>query len=333
MQEYSMENNKLIFSVLVIVSLVVFLLIAWYTIDILLLTFAGILLAIFLRTLNNLIKRFISLPDSLSLTSLLILIVTFLTITISLIYPLISDQINQLYQDLPKAWNQIIQDLNPALRSLYQRINLQQFMPPGRTIFAQATNLFSTTFGIIGSFLFIIFISIFLAYDPHLYTEGFIQMFPLNKQKKFRDIFDSIQNVLEWWMIGKIVSMSIVGIATVSGLWLLGIPMALTLGILAAILSFIPNFGPVISAIPAVLVAVIHNPLSALYVIILYIVIQAIESYLITPLVQTRTVSLPPALIIFAQFIMAALTGILGLALATPLLAVLSVFTKRLYND
>lgn len=124
--------------------------------------------------------------------------------------------------------------------------------------------------------------------------------------------------------------MFIVGVLTTLGLWFLSIPMALTLGLLAAILTFIPNIGPIISAIPAILIAFTQSPTSAVYVIALYIVIQAVESYVITPLIQGKTIAQPPALVIFSQLIMGLLTGFLGLSLATPLLAALSVIIKRI---
>lgn len=124
--------------------------------------------------------------------------------------------------------------------------------------------------------------------------------------------------------------MFIVGVLTTLGLWFLSIPMALTLGLLAAILTFIPNIGPIISAIPAILIAITQSPTSAVYVIALYIVIQAVESYVITPLIQGKTIAQPPALVIFSQLIMGLLTGFLGLSLATPLLAALSVIIKRI---
>lgn len=127
------------------------------------------------------------------------------------------------------------------------------------------------------------------------------------------------------------LSMFVVGVLTTLGLWFLSIPMALTLGLFAAILTFIPNIGPIISAIPAILVAFTQDPISGIYVIALYIAIQTIESYIITPLIQGKIISLPPVLVIFSQLIMGLLTGFLGLSLATPLLAALSVVIKKVY--
>ena len=127
--------------------------------------------------------------------------------------------------------------------------------------------------------------------------------------------------------------MIIIGVLTAVGLWLLGVPLALTLGLLAALLTFIPNIGPILAVVPAALLALLQSPTRALYVVLLYLGIQTVESYLLTPLMQKRTVSLPPALTIFAQVLMGILVGRIGLVLATPLTAALFVLVKMLYVE
>src|SRR5690606_44568 len=119
----------------------------------------------------------------------------------------------------------------------------------------------------------------------------------------------------------QLISMTVVGVLTGAGLWLLGLPLAFILGALAALLAFIPNIGPVLAAVPAVLLALADGPTTVLWVIGIYVGVQAVESYLITPVVQQESVSLPPALTISFQLLMGVLYGILGLALATPLAA------------
>ncbi len=327
-------NNLSLYVTNIFLIIVAF--IAWYTIDVLLLTFAAILLAIFLRTLHNLVRKVVYLPDSLSISLVLGIIITIFTIMTIFMTPIISEQTQNLSNDLPIAWDKLSKALSSTLNldftsSFYHKMNVQNLLPQGKNFIIQATNLFSTTFGIIGSIMVVIIMGIFLAYNPDAYIEGFISLIPPNKQKKAVNVIDSIGDILQGWIIGKIFSMIIVGIFTALGLWFLNIPMALTLGLLAAILTFIPNIGPIISAIPAILVAFIQSPISGIYVIVLYILIQTLESYIITPLIQEKVIALPPALVIFSQLIMGLLTGILGLSLATPLLATISVIVKKLY--
>jgi predicted PurR-regulated permease PerM len=127
--------------------------------------------------------------------------------------------------------------------------------------------------------------------------------------------------------------MILVTVVTASGLALLGIPLALTLGVIAGLLEFIPNVGPIVAAIPAVLIAFLSGPQTALYVMIFFLAIQQLESYILTPLVQRRAVSLEPALIITAQLAFATTVGALGMLLATPLAAGLLVAVKMLYVE
>jgi predicted PurR-regulated permease PerM len=127
--------------------------------------------------------------------------------------------------------------------------------------------------------------------------------------------------------------MVFIGLLTWLGLYILGVPLSLTLGLLAGLLSFIPNFGPIISALPAILLAFIESPMKAVYVLILFVIVQIIESNIVTPLIERETVELPPALTIIFQLVLAVLIGGLGLVLATPLLAVIMVLIQMVYIE
>ena len=127
--------------------------------------------------------------------------------------------------------------------------------------------------------------------------------------------------------------MIFIALLTWIGLWILGVPLSLTLGLIAGLLSFIPNFGPILSAVPAILLAFIASPISAVYVLILFIIVQLIESNLVTPYIERQTVELPPALTVFAQLALSVLIGGVGLILATPLLAVIVVLVQSAYIE
>lgn len=125
--------------------------------------------------------------------------------------------------------------------------------------------------------------------------------------------------------------MIVVGLMTWLGLWLIGIPSALTLGLLAALLEFIPFIGPIISAVPAILLAFAEGPDKAFYTLLLFILVQQIEGNLLEPMVQQRAVDLPPALLLFALVAGGLVFGGAGIVLAAPLTVVLYVMVKRLY--
>jgi predicted PurR-regulated permease PerM len=133
--------------------------------------------------------------------------------------------------------------------------------------------------------------------------------------------------------VGQLVAMLSVGLITGIGLWLLDVPLALSLGLIAGILEFIPFIGPILSAIPALLVAFTQDGWTPLYVLLLYLGIQQIEGNVLMPVIQKWAVSLPPALGLLGVVIFGLLFGILGVLFATPLMVVVMVFVQKLYVD
>ena len=131
----------------------------------------------------------------------------------------------------------------------------------------------------------------------------------------------------------QLVAMATVGALTGMGLWLIGVPQALALGIVAGLLDFIPNVGPILASVPGILAAASAGTTQALYALALYIAIQTAENNLITPIVQRRAVDLPPALTMVALLVMGLLGGVLGLLLAVPLAAVLTVAVRMAYVE
>ena len=147
------------------------------------------------------------------------------------------------------------------------------------------------------------------------------------------EVWNAVGDTLRRWLVGRAVLMVVNGVMTAAGLWLLGIPLALTLGTIAGLLNFVPNIGPIIAGVPAVLIAWTMGPMPALYVLVLYIVLQSLDGYVLTPLIQQRTVSLAPALTIAAQLLFGVLAGTMGLLLATPMTAAALVLINKLYLE
>jgi predicted PurR-regulated permease PerM len=183
------------------------------------------------------------------------------------------------------------------------------------------------------NFLIVIAVGIYFAIEPGLYRRGFIKLLPLGDRRRAHEVLDATGNTLWWWIIGVLISMATIGVLTTIGLWALGIPLAPTLGLLTGILAFIPNFGPILSAIPPMLLGLMISPMDAVYVGLLYIGVQAIESNIVTPQVQKRTVSMPPVLGMIGQLLFGIFFGFLGLLLATPLVAAIIVMVKMLYVE
>ena len=176
--------------------------------------------------------------------------------------------------------------------------------------------------------------AIYLAVEPKLYRDGFVKLVPPRHRERVRQTLVEIGRTLGRWVLGRTIDMIILGAVTYVGLLLLGVPLPLTLAILTGLLCFIPNFGPVLSVIPPVLLAMGSGEggmMLAVWVILLYIGIQALESYLLTPLIQKKAVEVPPALLIITQVLGGALIGAMGVLLAAPFLAAATVAVRRLY--
>jgi predicted PurR-regulated permease PerM len=185
----------------------------------------------------------------------------------------------------------------------------------------------------VGSAVVILFVGIYVAAQPTLYHHGLRRLAPIHARRRLDTVLLEVTSVLRWWLVGKLLSMTLVGVLTTAGLWLLEVPLALTFGLLAAALTFIPNFGPILSVVPPAILALAEEPRRALYVGALYLAIQTVESYAITPLIQRRTVSLPPALTITSQIVLGVLVGAIGVAMATPLTAAVMTVVRMLYVE
>ena len=156
----------------------------------------------------------------------------------------------------------------------------------------------------------ILFLGIFFTVSPKTYQKGIVRLAPKRGRGKAEDIFDKLGHSLRNWLKGRIFSMCVVFILTAIGPVIIGVPMWTALALIAGLLNFIPNFGPLIALIPAVLVALMQGADTAATIAGLYILVQVAESNFITPAVQHKLINIPPALIIIAQLLVGTLTGI-----------------------
>ncbi|RYZ61039.1 MAG: AI-2E family transporter, partial [Chitinophagaceae bacterium] len=186
-------------------------------------------------------------------------------------------------------------------------------------------------FGVLGDIYIVLFLGIFFTVSPKSYINGVVALVPPTGKAKADDIAEKLGASLSRWLKGQIFAMLVVFVLTAIGLLIIDVPMWLVLALMAGLLNFIPNFGPLIAMIPALLVGFLQGPTTALIVGGLYILVQTLESNFITPQIQKRMLSIPPALIIIAQLIMGVLTGGWGLVLATPVMVVLMVLVRELY--
>jgi len=299
---------------------------------VILLVLAGILIATFFRGVASTIQRKIPIGNRWALGLGVLLFFSICTISVVALSSRVSEQITALEDELPIAAKNAKQKIeNTKLGALFLK-KIEDYQGE----FQKSNKIplfFSSFFGGLGDFYIIIFLGIFFMVQPTMYTDGIITLFPKPKRKRVEEVLLTLGYTLKRWLLGKLLSMLVVGILTGVGLAILGVPLALTLGLFAAIITFIPNFGPIISLIPAFLIALTIGSDNALYVVILYVAVQAIESNVITPYIQNKMIAFPLAMILIAQVVLGIFTGILGLILAVPVTAVLIVIIKMVYVE
>lgn len=201
----------------------------------------------------------------------------------------------------------------------------------GTDLLSKLTGVFSVTLSTLVNIAVLVVVGLYLAGEPRLYRAGMLWLVPERHDAIADRLLRRWARALRWWLLGRIISMAIVGVLTGLGLWLLGLPLAFVLGLIAGLLSFIPNLGPILSAIPGILIGLIQGPWMAVWAAAIYAGVQFVESYLITPLIQERAVSIPPALLLTVQLVMGVLAGVWGLLAATPLMVTVIVATQTLY--
>lgn len=184
----------------------------------------------------------------------------------------------------------------------------------------------------LGSFAIVV-LAAFLAAQPRVYRDLLVRLAPAESRERYLRLCDEAIGMLQAWVIGKALTMLAVGVATYIGLVLLGVPGALALAAFAALMEFIPNFGPTLAAIPAMVAAFSVEPRLALYVAVFYFLLQQVQNALTVPLVERRAVNIPPAALLIWQLMLAIGFGLLALFVATPLLAVLVVAVRVLYLE
>lgn len=321
---------------LIFVGIVALALLLWQIVDALLLLFIGVLIAVFLRGCAKLLSAHSPLNVGWSLGIVSLALVGILVAGGFLIGPQIAEQYAELAETLPQSIDQLKQNLEqtPVGEFLLEEVQSSQGGPGGGgQVFSRLTGAASRALGIFTDSLLILFAAIFFAIDPGLYKKGLLLLVPESKVGRVGEALDASGHALWKFLMGKLIAMLFVGVFVTLGLMVLGVPMALGLGVLAGILDFVPFVGPIAAAVPGVLLGLTVGPTQALYAALVYFLAQQIEGNLLSPLVQKAEVSLPPVMVLFSVLAAGLLFGILGMIVATPLFVVVMVLVKMLYVE
>ncbi len=316
------------------IGLVVVLILAWLWRVILMLLFAAIIVAVMLTAMVDWLKTKLKLKQRDAFALILLVITLIVALTLWLSGPNIIDQFANLQTDLPKAVHQLIAKVNGygwGRWLLAQWSGYAQLSSSVSFAMTRIGGIVVSTATVLAGVVLVAFLGLYLAAEPQVYFSGIQRATPKRYRATLNTCAANAVRNLRWWVLSQTLSMTVVGIIIALGLWALGVPLAGTLGVIAALLTFIPNIGPILSVVPAVLLALAISPTKGLLTVMLFLLVHFLEGNVITPLLERRIVRLPPALTMSAQLMLAVIAGPLGLALAAPLTAaVLGIFETLL---
>ena len=318
------------------VTVVIVLVLLWYAIDVVLLAFIGVLLAILLRAPADWLTARFGLREGWSLAIVGVVALALLATAVALFGQGILAQSLQLFDRIPEILATMRARLGESelgSRVVTAAESRGLFAGGDGQFIGRGLGLIGSTFGAIANVLIVVFFAVFMALQPRPYVEGFLFLVPKRRRERAREVLHEIGEVLRRWLVGQALLGVCVALLTATGLLLLGAPFAIALGLLAGLMEFVPYIGPFVAAVPAILVGFADSPELAAKVALLFLAIQLIESYGLSPFVQHKAVYLPPAVILFAQVLMGAIIGALGVAVATPLAAAVMVTVSMLYVE
>lgn len=315
---------------MIALTLAVVALMLWKLVGLLILIFGAVVGACVLQTCMTPLLR-LGAPRWLALLSVVITLTLALGLMSWAFGAQVSSELESLATLVPDAWGQ-----------LQERLEGSQFAPLANDAAERAGSLLKNGIPQVGmvvvsmgggivSFFALVVGMVYFAAQPGVYRRGLLLLAPVKSRPRLAEALDESGKALRFWLGGQLVAMVATGLLVGGSMWLLGVPAPIGLGLIAGLLDFVPLVGPLIAAIPALLLAFTVSPQTTLFVLIAYTIIQQIEGNILQPLVQQRAVHLPPAMLLFSLFAASTLFGVAGLLLAAPLTVVAFVLINRLY--
>lgn len=324
------DESSFVRRTLIVIAIVAGVLLLWQLRDVVVLLFGAVMVATIFRAISDLLEKHLHLPERISVLLAVLLIVGIIAGLIWSIGSQVGAQSQDLAVTLPRA-AQIIDNRLAGMGLGHPVAMWMRNLHSGGLIGADIKGVVSSVTLSAASFLIVFFGGIFLAAEPRLYGIGLIKLIPPARRRLVAEAMEESDRALRLWLKGQLWAMILIFLMTWIGLWLLGVPSALVLGLISGVLEFIPYAGAITSSIPAIMVALVQGPELALWVVGLYVLVHHVEAYLIQPLIQQFAVDIPAVITLFALLAFGLLFGVLGILLAAPLAVVSYVLVKRLY--
>jgi predicted PurR-regulated permease PerM len=322
--------------VLIVAAVIILALLLWRVRDALLLAFAGVVVAVLLLALARPLEARLGLSRTWSLLAVGGGLGVLVGLAALLVGGQLQVQIAGLGEQLPRATRALEERFGialPPLGRLGEGGGGDVGFDPSLlgNVAGQVARIGNTLIGALSALVIAVVGGFFLASDPGLYRRGLRKLLPLSQHARAEDAMLASGEALRLWLGAQLIAMAIVGVLAGLGTWFIGLPSPLALGLFAGLAGFVPLIGAVAGAVPALLLALAGGVSTTLWTAALFLAIQQVESNTITPWVQQRMVSLPPALLVFSVVAVGLLFGLPGVILAAPLTVVAFVLVKQLY--
>lgn len=306
----------------------------WLLSDVILLLFAATLIACQLQGAAGGLARRTRLPYGVALALVVLVIAAVLGSAFWLRGPVLVSEVRSVADQVNIQVADIWQRLGDAdwLREVVRRVQSYLHTMTGHMA-GMAAGFVTSTLGNVGSILLIVVAAIYLAASPKQYVEGVIALMPRPWRARGGEVIAHEGHTLRWWFIGQMIDMAAIGLLTGLGLLFLGVKLSFTLALIAALCNFVPYVGALAGSVPAIVVGLSQGPRMAIYVALLFVAVQTIEGNVIAPMIQKRTVDLPPVVTLLSQTVLGTLFGPFGLILATPITAAAMVLVRMVYIE
>lgn len=314
---------------LIALGIVLLVLVFWKLSYVLLLAFGAVLTAIVLRASADALVRYLHVPERWSFTVASLIILCILAGIVALFGAQIRSQLTVVLEQLPRALDDFSKSLGlgSVMDDLSQMLDTQT--PSG--LASRIAGIGSVIMGGLADFLLVVVAGLYIAASPKTHIDGLVKLFPIPHHDRVRDSLEASGQALRLWLMAQLIAMTCVGLLSTIAYWIIGLPSPYALGLIAGLLDFIPFLGPILGALPAVLIAFTIDSQTALWTMLAAFLIQQIEGNVIFPLVAREVVTLPPALALFAIVAGGVLFGTPGLLFGFPLAVVAYVLVKKLY--
>jgi predicted PurR-regulated permease PerM len=302
--------------------------------ELLLVIFASILIAIALCGLANPLKAYLKIPHVLAVLIATLVVIGFIGWPLSEFGARLWAQFDEIAMDIPKAVNSIKQSIesHPSAQFIEEIAGSIDFSKMAAPVAAHVTTIISSVGTVLAYMTFLLFGGVYLALSPDLYIKGVMYFTPVNYKDRAQRFVERSGSALRMWLFTQLLVVLMNGVFAGIGLWAFGVDGAAALAMLGGLLSFIPYVGTIVAMVIAALAALPQGPAYAVYALIVFGAASVIEGYFITPYIQSKTLSLPPVVLIFAIFAFTILFGTLGVILAAPLTVVSIVALDIFYK-